>query len=131
MFSKPISKNRGVFLDISKAFKTMNRVWHDESLFNLKENGFNGNLFQLIISFLNGTFQRVLLNGPVSDWEIIRACLPLVLILGSLFFLKYINDLTNDLKISVKPFTDDTSLSSETANILNNNLRKIRKLTKH
>lgn len=31
-------------------------------------------------------------------------------ILGPLFFLVYINDLTNDLKCNVKLFADDTSL---------------------
>ena len=53
-------------------------------------------------------------------------------ILGPLFFLIYIIDLTGNLNINVKLFADDTSLFSEicdpleTANVLNNELRKIR-----
>ena len=54
-------------------------------------------------------------------------------ILGPLFFLIYINDLTDNLSSNVKLFVDDTSLFSkigdplEIANVLHNDLRKIRK----
>ena len=122
-----------MFLDISKAF---DRVWHDGLLFKLKQNGVSGNLFQLIKSFLSGRFQRVLLNGQTSDWETIQAGVPQGSILGPLFFIIYINDLTNNLNSNVKLFADDTSLFSgicdplETANVLNNDLRKIREWTK-
>ena len=121
-------KTRDVFLDISKAF---DRVWHDGLLFKLKENGVSRNLLQLIKSFLSGRFQRILLNGPASDWETIQAGVPQGSILGPLVFLIYINDLTNNLNSDVKLFTDDTSLFSdicdflETADVLNNDLRKI------
>ena len=53
-------------------------------------------------------------------------------ILGPLFFPISINDLTNNLKNNVKLFANDTSLFSEicdpleTANVLNNDLRKLR-----
>ena len=119
---------RSVFLDISKAF---DRVLHDGLLFQLEKNGVSGNLFQLIKSFLSGRFQRVLLNGQTSDWETIQAGVPQGSILGPLFFLIYINDLTDNLNSNVKLFADDTSSFSEicgsleTANVLNNNLRKI------
>ena len=64
-----------MFLDISKAF---DRVWHNGLLFELKQNGVSGNLFQLITSFLSGKFRRVLLNGQTSDWETIQAGVPMV-----------------------------------------------------
>ena len=57
-------------------------------------------------------------------------------IVGPLFFLIYINDLTDNLSSNVKLFADDTSLFSqtcdplETANVLNNYLTKIRKWAK-
>ena len=53
--------------------------------------------------------------------------------LGSLLFLVYINDLTNELKSSAKIFADDTSLftivknKNESANTLNNELLLISK----
>ena len=67
------------------------------------------------------------------DWETIQAGVPQGSILGTLFFLIYINDLRNNLNSNVKLFADDTSIFSEiwdlveTANVLNNDLRKIRK----
>ena len=120
---------RGVFLDITKVF---NRVWPDGLLFKLKQNGVSGNLFQLIKNFLRGRFQRVLVNGQTSNWETIQAGFPQGSMLGPLFFLTYINDLTHNLNTNVKLFVDDISLLSEvcdpleTANVLNNNLRKTR-----
>ena len=119
----------GVFLDESKAF---DRVWHDGLLFKLKQNSVSGNLFQLITSFLTDTFQRVLLNGQISNLETIQAGVPQGSYLEPLFFLIYINDLTDNLNSNVKLFADDTSVFSkicdplETANVLNNDLRKIR-----
>ena len=77
-------------------------------------------------------FQRVLLNGQTSDWETMKEGVPQGSILGPLFFPIYVNDLTDNLNSNVKLFTDDTSLFSEisdpleTANVLNNDLRKIR-----
>ena len=62
-----------MFPDISKAF---DRVSNDGLLFKLKQNGINGNLFQLIKRFLSGRFQRVLLNGQTSDWKTIQAGVP-------------------------------------------------------
>ena len=99
---------------------------------NLKKNGVSGNLLELIKSFLSDRVQRVTLNGKTSDWECIRAGVPQGSILEPLFFLIYINDLATDLKSNVKLFADDTSLFSivsdplETANILNEDLDKIR-----
>ena len=105
-----------VFLDIFRAF---DRVWHDGFLFKLKQNGVSGNVFQLIKRFLSGKFQSALLNGQASDWETIQAGVPEGSILEPLFFL----------------FAGDTSSFSgicdplETANVLNNDLREIRKWT--
>ena len=81
---------------------------------------------------MSGRFQRVLLNGQTSDWETAQAVVPQGSMLGLLFFLIYINDLTDNLNSNVKLFADDTSLFSEIcgplerANALNNYLRKIR-----
>ena len=70
-----------MFPDISKAF---DRVSNDGLLFKFKQNGINGNLFQLIKRFLSGRFQRVLLNGQTSDWKTIQAGVPLDSVLGPL-----------------------------------------------
>ena len=99
-----------MFFDISKVF---DRVWRDGLLFKLKQNGVSGNSFQLIKRFLSGRFQKVLLNDQTSDWETIQAGVSQGSILGPLFFLIYINDLTHYLNNNVTLLTDDTSLFSE------------------
>ena len=98
---------RGVFLDISKAF---DRVWHKGLLYKLKCMGINGNLLKLVESFLSNRYQRVVLSGQASSWAEIRAGVPQGSILGPLFFLIYINDLSENLKSTVKLFADDTSI---------------------
>ena len=99
-----------VFLDISKAF---DRFWRDGLLFELKQIGVSGNSFQFIKRFLSGRFQRVSLTGQTSHWETIQAGGPQDSILGPLFFLIYINDLTHNLNNSVTLLADDIFLFSE------------------
>ena len=75
--------------------------------------------------------QRVVLNGKYSSWTNIEAGVPQGSILEPLFFLIYINDLSDNLITNPKLFADDTSLFSivhdpnATANDLNNDLAKI------
>ena len=117
-----------MLLDISKAF---DRVCQDGLLFKLKQNGVSGNLFQMIPNILSSRFQRVLINGQTLVWETILAGVTRGSILEPLFFLIYINDLTNNLRSNVKLFAGDTPLFSgicdplETENVLNNDLRNI------
>ena len=119
---------RSVYLDISKAF---DRVWHDGLIYKLKRCGVSGKLLSLIQSFLKDRKQRTVLNGKCSNWGDISAEVPQDSILGPLFFLVYINDLTADLKCNVKLFPDDTSLftvvreSNEAASDMNHDLQLI------
>ena len=92
---------------MSKAF---DRVWHDGLIYKLKRCGVSGQLLSLIQSFLSDRKQRTVLNGKSSIWGDISAGVPQGSILGPLFFLVYINDLTENLKCNVKLFADDTSL---------------------
>ena len=96
-----------VYLDISIAF---DRVWHGGLIYKLKRCGVSAKLLSLIQSFLEDRKQRTVLNGKCSNWGDISAGVPQGSILGPLFFLVYINDLTADLKCNVKLFADDTSL---------------------
>ena len=85
----------------------------------------------IIIDFLSFRKQRVVLNGQVSHWSSIEAGWPQGSILGSLLFLIYINDLSDDLSTNAKLFAEDISLISivcdfdTSAAHLNNDLRKI------
>ena len=115
---------RGVF-DISRhLIKFGTRVF-------LKQSGISGNLLNVITDFLSQRKQRVVLNGQHSSWTNIEAGVPQGSILGPLFFLIYINDLSDGLTSNPKLFADDTSLFSvihninSTANDLNSDLMKI------
>ena len=50
---------------------------------------------------------KVVLNGRESEWLTIIAILRQGLVLGPLYFLIYINDLSDNLDSNVKLFTDD------------------------
>ena len=95
----------GVFLDISKAF---DRVWHEGLIYKIKSIGVTGLPLELIQSFLSHRFQRVVLIGQSLTWLAVTAGVPQWSILGPLFFLIYINDLSNNLSSTAKLFADDT-----------------------
>ena len=107
-------ETRAVFLDILKAF---DKVWDEGLIFKLKQNGISGNLLNVIIDFLYQRKQRVVLNGQHSSWTNVQAGVPQRSILGPLFFLIYINDLSDGLTLSTKLFADDASLFSVLQNI--------------
>ena len=121
----PSSEVRGVFLDISQAF---DRVWHKGLLYKVKYIRINGNFPKLVESFLSSRYQRIVLKGQASSWAGVKAGFPQGSILGPLFFLIYINDLSENLKSSVKLFVDDTLIfhvvkdHNTSAEILNHDL---------
>ena len=96
-------------MDISKAF---GRVWHEGLIYKINSVGISGPLLKLIESFLSNRYQRVLLNGQSSTWLPIIAGVPQGSILGPLFFLIYINDLSKNFSSITKLFADDTSIFS-------------------
>ena len=112
-----------VFLDMSKAF---DKVWFEGLIYKLRQVGISGEALALIINFLNKRFQRVTLNGQSSNWLLVKAGVPQGSILGPLFFLVYINDLSEKITSRVKIFADGTSLFSvvNDTNISANELKK-------
>ena len=101
---------RGAFLDISKVF---DKVWHRRRVYKLKWYGISGNLLKLIEIYLTARKQRVVLNGQTLYRERVLSGVPQESILGSLFFLIYINDLPDDIQSICKIFADETSLLSK------------------
>ena len=96
---------RGVLLNISTAF---DKVWHDGIIFKLETYGVKGNL--------HARYQRVVLNGQTSAWELVKSGVPQGSVLGPLMFLIYINDLQDNIQSTCKIFADDTSLFSHVFN---------------
>ena len=87
-------------------------MWHDGLIYKINCIGITGNSLNLIESFLSNRFQWVVLNGQLSSWTSVYAGVPQGSILGPLFFLIYINDLSKDISLTVKLFADDTSIFS-------------------
>ena len=95
-----------VFLDM---LKTFDKVWHEGLIYKLRKVGISGKGLQLIKSFLDNRFQHIVLNGQSSNWLPVKAGVPQGSILGPLFFLVYINDLSENITFTVKLFGADTS----------------------
>lgn len=102
---------RVVFCDVSRAF---DRVWHKGLLFKLEKCGISGSLLAWLRNYLQDRYQRVVLNGQMSSWELIMAGVPQGSVLGPLLFLIFINDITYAIQhCKIRLYADDTSLFIE------------------
>lgn len=77
-----------------------------------------------MISPISCVRNRVILKGQHSSWSNVEARVPRGSIIGLLFFLIYVSELSDGLTSNLKSFADDTSLFSvvETVNSTANNL---------
>ena len=83
-------------------------------------------VLDIIKDFLDSRKQTVVLNGQYSSWASITAGVPQDSVLVPLFFLIYINDLSQNLSSNPKLLADDKTLFSVVDNlsISTNNLNK-------
>ena len=101
----------GIFVDLTKAFDTVN---HNILLEKLKIMGFRGIPYKLLESYLTNRLQYVQLGNSKSRLLPIKCGVPQGSVLGPLLFILYINDLANCcLHGKITIFADDTAIYFE------------------
>ena len=118
----------GVFLDLSKDFDTID---HQILFYKLERYGIRGVALHWIKSHFQNRKQFVQYNNVSSSTNTITCGVPQGSILWPLFFIFYINDLPNALRVAELLFADDTSIyychkdSISLINVLNDELRNV------
>lgn len=97
----------GLFIDIKKAFDTVN---HDILLNKLYNCGFRGMTYNWLKSYLSNRKQCVKINGILSEMGEISCGVPQGSVLGASLFIIFINDLCSArFNGAVTAFADDTA----------------------
>ena len=105
----------GIFLDLKKAFDTVN---HDMLLTKLEHYGIRDISLNWFKSYLSDRKQFVHINGQNSSLCDIVCGVPQGSVLGPLLFLLYVNDLPNiSKKLNFFLFADDTNIYLDSFNL--------------
>ena len=109
--SQAIERNEytvGLFLDLSKAFDTVN---HHILLEKLEHYGFRGVALEWFKNYLTNRKQMVNYKSVNSDTLVVSCGVPQGSVLGPLLFLIYVNDISQSSSLlSFLLFADDTNL---------------------
>lgn len=107
-------KSLAVFLDLAKAFDTVN---HKTLLTRLEEAGVRGNSLKLLTNYLSNRIQKVKIAESLSEPRVISMGIPQGTVLGPVLFLVYINQIGNMLADAcIVSYADDTAILFTGAN---------------
>ena len=109
--STNMSKNQYtglICLDLKKAFDT---VSHSILLQKLEHYGINGNMLDLLTSYLTERKQFVFVNGSCSSVKTVKTGMPQGSNLGPILFSIYVNDIFNHFKSTPVLYANDTCLN--------------------
>ena len=112
-----------VMIDLRKAFDVVD---HKLLLKKLQIYGLNSNSPEWFESYLSGSYQKVCVDGKLSEPLSIQSGVPQGSILGPALFLLFINDLPLVLKKNIGIYADDATLYAS-ASILVDVEEKIRR----
>ena len=113
--NKPVPEySLGIFLDLKKAFDTVN---FDILLSKLDHYGFRGVSNLWFKNYLTSRKQYVCINGESSSVNQLFCGVPQGSVLGPLLFLIFINDLPNCTSFFTLLFADDTTFQIKNQNL--------------
>ena len=96
-----------IYFDFAKAF---DKVSHSKLVSKLEDFGISGKILNWIKGWLSDRYQRVVINGQVSNWEKVLSGVPQGSVLGPLLFLLFVDDMDDSLMSGCLKFADDTKI---------------------
>jgi ribonucleases P/MRP protein subunit RPP40 len=96
-----------IYLDFQNAF---DKVPHRRLLRKVQSLSINGQIYMWIENRLSQQSQRVQLAGFSSDWVEVKSGVPQGCVLGTILFLKYMNNINDGISNKILKLANETKL---------------------